>query len=171
MIEAEYAKAIYDLAVEEHKEEKFVSCFETIIESLKDNDFQKVLTSPFIQSTEKKKIIEKIFSELEKTFVDFLYVLIDNHRFDRIDDIYDEYNRLLLEQRDIIKIEVHSAVPLNSMHMVNLIESLKEKYKDKKIELENIVDPTLIGGIQIISGGESLDISLKNSLNKLKEAL
>ncbi len=171
MIEAEYAKAIYDLAVEEHKEEKFVSCFETIIESLKDNDFQKVLTSPFIQSTEKKKIIEKIFSELEKTFVDFLYVLIDNHRFDRIDDIYDEYNRLLLEQRDIIKIEVHSAVPLNSMHMVHLIESLKEKYKDKKIELENIVDPTLIGGIQIISGGESLDISLKNSLNKLKEAL
>lgn len=171
MIEAEYAKAIYELAVEEHKEESFKTCFEVVLETVEDKEYFAVLTSPFIQTSEKKQIIKKVYSKLEKTFIDFLYVLIDNNRISLLEEIYNLYNKLLLEQRDIVKIEVHSAIKLNSMQMIHLTESLQEKYKDKKIEIENKINPKLIGGIQIISGGESIDISLKNSLNKLKESL
>ena len=57
------------------------------------------------------------------------------------------------------------------MQMIHLTESLQQKYKDKKIELENIVNDKLIGGIQIVSGGESMDMSLKNSLAKLRDSL
>ncbi len=171
MVEYEYAKAIYELALEEKKEEVFKTCFDIILEGLKDKDFNNVLTSPFISGDEKKKLIENIYKEIDDTYLRFLFVLIDNNRIALLKDISDAFNKLLLEKRDIVKIQIYSAVKLNSMQMIHFTESLQHKYKDKNIELENIVNPKLIGGIQIVSGGESIDMSLKNSLVKLRESL
>lgn len=171
MVESEYAKAVYELALDENKEEVFKDCFNIVLEGLKDKDFDAVLSSPFIDKEEKKKLVKNIYKALDETFLYFLYVLIDNHRISLIRNISDAYNQLLLEKRDILKIQIYSAVKLSSMQMIHLTESLQQKYKDKKIELENIVNDKLIGGIQIVSGGESMDMSLKNSLAKLRDSL
>ena len=76
-----------------------------------------------------------------------------------------------LNKNDVMKISVYSAKALSNIDMIHLTKSLQNKYVGKKIEIENIIKPELIGGIQIESNGESLDMSLKNSLNLLKESL
>lgn len=171
MIEAEYAKAIYELALEEKKEDIFEKCFSIVISTLENEEYYKVLTSPFIEATEKKNLITKVYEKLDQTFVYFLCVLVENNRISCIHEIYEAYNQYLLSHRDIVHIQIESAVELTSLQMINLTESLQNKYIGKKIELENIIDPKLIGGIHIVSNGKSIDMSLKNSLTKLKDSL
>lgn len=171
MVEREYAKAMYELALEEHKEQVFEECFNTILQALKDKDFYAVLTSPFIHTEEKRRCIHKIFSAFDETFVQFLNVVIEHNRISLLPNIYDIYTKLVLEYNDILKIQIYSAVELSNMQMIHLTEALQKKYENKKIELENIINPELIGGIRIVSNGQSIDMSLKNSLEKLKDFL
>lgn len=171
MLHKEYAKAIYELSLEEKKDELFLECFNSVIETALSSELNDVLTSPFIDLNKKKKLIDEVYSSLDLTFINFIKVLLDNNRFNLVSEIYEEYKNLLLANNDIVKIQVVSANQLSSMELIKLTKSLQSKYKNKKIELENIIDEKLIGGIQIISNGQSIDMSLKNSLLKLKESL
>ena len=55
--------------------------------------------------------------------------------------------------------------------MKDITEALKSKYKGMELEVKNFVDPSLIGGIQVIANGESIDISLRSILERMKESL
>ena len=55
--------------------------------------------------------------------------------------------------------------------MDTIVSTLKLKFIDKELEVKNMVNPDLIGGIQIVYNGESIDMSLKSTLERLKESL
>ena len=171
MVELEYAKAIYDLAKEENKIEKINECFILVNESIKNNEFIDLLDSPKLTKEEKKKILAKVYGKLESLFLDFLYVLIDNNRFKLINEILNEYNKLIQEEHNILHIEAFSVKPLSKEQLKNLKESLAYYYKDKTLEIENIVNPDLIGGVRIECNGKTLDMTLKNTLVKMKDML
>lgn len=172
MVENEYAKAVYELALEENKKDEFSKCFDAVVSTTTQNqDFMKILTSPFIEKKNKKDVINNVYKSLDETFINFLYVLIDHNRFGKIKDIADCYASLVLEDKNIVKVEVHSANTLNDNQLDKIEQSLNVRYKDKKLELINIVNPDLIGGLQIVANGEVIDLSLKSSLTRLKESL
>lgn len=171
MIEYEYAKAIYELAVEEDKEKIFNECFKALLESLKSKEFMDILTSPFINKLEKKKIINNVYNSFDDTFINFMLVIIDHNRFSYIKQIYNEYNKLILNEHNILRAQIISAKKLDNNQLKHYVEVLSNRYENKQIELENIIDEKIIGGIQLVCNGESIDISLKNSLDKLKKSI
>ncbi len=173
MVENEYAKALYEIAQENQKEEKYREYFKALITIyFEDEDFKKLLNSPFIDKDEKKNVIKNTFSKVfDEDFLNFLYVVIDHNRAYKLVDIKDEYKKLVLASSGIVRIHVRSAKKLSSSELKNIEDSLKEKYSGKKLELRNEVDEALIGGIQITANDESIDLSAKSSLEKLKSAL
>ncbi len=172
MVGNEYAKAIYELAHENNKTKVFSECFMAVSETaIKNNQFMEIMTSPVINKQEKKDIIKKVYSSLDEEFIRFLYVIIDHNRFSIIKEIYDEYENLILIDKNIIKAQIFSAKELNKNQMDEVIKALETRYKNKKIEAENIINPELIGGIRVLVNNESVDLSLKNSLSKLKESI
>ncbi|MCR5647031.1 MAG: F0F1 ATP synthase subunit delta, partial [Acholeplasmatales bacterium] len=87
MIDSEYAKAIYELALEEKKVDLFWDYF-IVVDKTNDNpDFRKIMASPTIDNKEKKEIVKKVYHALDDTFLNFLYVLIDHNRFNLCDEI------------------------------------------------------------------------------------
>ena len=171
MVELEYAKALYNLALEENKIDLFSECFTAVNETIKNKEFYDVITSPTIDKISKKEVIKGVYKSLDSTFVNFLQVIIDHNRASILNRIYNEYNNLVLADKNITKIDVISASVLTNPQLKSIEEALVERYKGKKLEINNIVNPELIGGIQVLSNGESLDISLKSCLDKLKESL
>ena len=73
--------------------------------------------------------------------------------------------------KNIVRIDIFSAEELSKKQMDNIVPALEAKYKGKELEIKNFVNPSLIGGIQVIANGESIDISLKSTLERLKESL
>ena len=173
MVETEYAKALYELAQENKKEELYRDYFRTLIKLyFEAEDFKNLLNSPFVDKEEKKTFIKKTFGEVfDEIFLNFLFVVIDKNRTGILVGIKDEYKKLVLNSSGIKRIYVTSAKKLSDKELNDIEKSLKEKYVGKKIELRNEVDEALIGGIQINADDESIDLSAKNSLEKLKSAL
>ena len=171
MVENEYAQAIYDLAKEENKIDIINECFIVVNKSIEDNDFMELLSSPKLTKEEKKNILTKVYGKFDSLFLDFMYVLIDNNRFNRISYIYDYYNQLIKNEHNILHIEAYSVKELTKTQIDNLRKTLSSYYNGKTLEIENIVDPKLIGGVRIECNGKTLDVTLKKSLANMKDSL
>ena len=100
-----------------------------------------------------------------------MYVLIDNNRINRISYIYDYYNQLIKNEHNILHIEAYSVKELTKTQIDNLRKTLSSYYNGKTLEIENIVDPKLIGGVRIECNGKTLDVTLKKSLANMKDSL
>lgn len=170
MLEKEYAKALWELAIEENKSELFRDYFE-IIREIKNEDFYAILSSPVINKSDKKDIIKNVFKKFDETFVNFLYVLIDYNRFELVDSIGHQYRKHYREFKNIVIVDIYSSKDLNKRQLSELKETLEKKYDGKTIEMKITIDPELIGGLRIIQNGESIDLNLKNSLDKLRETM
>lgn len=172
MVEYEYAKALFDLAVEEKKTELFSNSLDAVNSVTKEEpDFLKIINSPLIETSEKYKVFDKVFKSLDKTFIEFLKVLVLNNRFVMLEQIIEEYNNLFNDYNNTLNIEVVSNEKLEPSKLKRIGELLKTRYPGKKLNLTNKVSPDILYGIQILCNGESIDMSLKNMLNKLKESL
>ena len=171
MVEAEYAKALYELAIEEKKVDLFWDYFIALDKTNDDPDFKKIMSSPIIDNKEKKEIIKKVYYKLDETFLNFIYVIIDHNRFDSFNGIGHEYRKLVRLDKNIMFIDVISANELTKAQEDKIAKLLKAKYSDKTLQFKYIVKPDLLGGIQIISNGVSIDMSLKSALDRIKEEL
>lgn len=169
MVEQEYAKALYEISLEENKTKEFKEYFNAIKDTLED-DFLTLIASPAIIKEEKKKMVANIYHSFDETFINFLYVLIDHNRFNMIVAISKQYDKLILEHENILQVRIISAEPLTKAQLEKYKSTLEVKY-GKTIEIINKVKPELIGGITVIVNGEALDVSVLHALNMLKESI
>lgn len=172
MVENEYAKALFDLAVEEKKIDKYLEYLDSLTKILnEEKDFLKLLDSPLIDLDEKLKMVNEIFKCFDGVFLSFLKLLIRNNRLKNIKVIKDGYNDLFEEYKGVLKVEIISSEKLTKERINSLTKLLKDRYPNKKLIIENTVNSNILYGIQIICNGQSLDMSLNNMLNKIKESL
>ncbi len=171
MVEDEYAYALFELGKENNKLEIFSENFVTISETITIDNFLSILSNASIKRSTKKEMVKNVYHNLDEDFIYFLYVLIDHSRINLIFKISDAYKTLVLTESNSLKASVVSAYKLNNKAL-NKIEALLEKrYEGKNIVLTNIIDESLIGGIKVIVNNEALDLSLKNSLDRLKDSV
>lgn len=172
MIEYEYAKALFELAQEENKINVFLEQLNAIVDTTsKERQFMQIMSCPTIEKNEKIKIVNKVFGKLDDTIVNFLKLLVNNHRFTLIESINEEFLKLYEENKRIVNLEVISSELLNKSQLKLITKRLEGRYPGKELKIENSVNPKILGGLQIICNGESLDLSLKGQLDRLKESL
>lgn len=172
MVEYEYAKALFDIALEEKKVELYLDYLNAVIDvTSSETEFIKLVASPLLDIEEKLKVISKVFQSFDQSFIEFLNILVKNQRFHTIQQIKEEYSKLFSEYNQILKVEVISSEILTKDRLKVVTKRLQQRYPEKKLIIENTVNPKILYGMQIICNGESIDISLKNMLNKMKETL
>ncbi len=172
MVSKEYAKAIFEIALENKKEDKYLELLKMVLKTLdKNEDFKKILNSPFIPDEEKNNLLNNVFKDFDEDFIHFLFVLIKNHRFNIIVDIKDEYEKLYHENKNVVFVHVTSMEKLSKKQEDIIRKDLEKKYPDANLKIENEIDPNIIGGIKIVVNDESIDLSLRNYLSKLKESI
>lgn len=173
MLASNYAQALYDIADENDLQELFLSHLKDTQQIFKDvPKFYKFLCSTSIKSDEKINLINETFKDFNQLYVNFLSVLVKNKRFKIFFDIKTEYRKIFNEHYNILHIDVYSASLLTCEQLENLKKSLLiGKFKGKNLILHNHVDKELIGGVRILCNGESIDLSIQNSLKKLKDSL
>ncbi len=171
MVGNEYAKALFELAdinaLTQLDDELNVLCL-----ALDQNpDAIKVLTYPNISLSKKKDLVKTITANCNELLTRFLYVILDNDRFDQIKDIRNEFHKLVSNQSETVDVSVTSSTKLTEAQISKLSKTLSSKYEGRKININNIVDENLIGGIKVIANGECVDLSLKTKLSTLKASL
>ncbi len=162
-----YAEAIYQLALEEKKVSEIHKTLEEV-ESLFTNniDFKQFLTHPLIGREEKHNLISKIFGDEGTIEQNILFYLIDKGRINEIKGIAQEFKALYYKDNNIIDVKATFAKELSQEQKDKLVEKLK-KSTGKTINLEVLLDPSLIGGGIIRIGDKVIDGSLRSQLENL----
>jgi F-type H+-transporting ATPase subunit delta len=66
---------------------------------------------------------------------------------------------------------VTTAIALSAKQRETIQKELASKLKVKSLELEEIVDPEIIGGLKVRIGSQELDSSFQTKLNQIRTHL
>lgn len=165
-----YCEAIYNISLNGHLLEGYKKNFKEVVLVIKENnDLKKLFDNPNISKEDKKELIEKIF-KYDEMFMSFLKVLVENNRFNLIEEIFVEYSKLANEYLKIEDVEIISAAKLNDDELAGITRMLESKL-DKRIEVTQTVDEKLMAGIRVVLKNEIIDNSMETKLNNLKNII
>ena len=165
-----YAKALFDFATEKNLVEEVNSDLKLFAQTLKENrELQVLLRNPIIEANQKHKIFESIFNgTLHDTTYQFLEVLLKKKREPALDTICDEFFNLYNAAHNIRTVLIATASPLSESLKGKILALLTEQ-THASIELQEFVDPYLIGGFIIKMDDLFLDSSIVSKINKLRQ--
>jgi len=165
-----FAKALFDFAKEKNQVEEVNSDLKLFAQTLKENrELQVLLRNPVIEAYQKHKIFESIFNgTLHDTTYQFLEMLLKKRREPALDTICDEFLKLYNDAHNIRTALIATASPL-SEPLKNKIMALLSEQTHATIELQEIVDPLLVGGFVIKMDDYFLDSSIFTKINKLRQ--
>lgn len=165
----QYARAFFDIVMEEKTLNEAKESFDVFVDVLNSNsDFALVLNSPKIKVEDKKELIKKTFTGCLEDFILFLYVVLDNGRIEKILGIYSEFTHLYNEQNKIKVVDVISVNKLTEEENIKLLNSLKKYYNGYEVILHNKIDSSVVGGYHILVNGISMDLSIKRKIDDLQ---
>jgi len=164
-----YAKALFDFAQEKGQIEEVYQDLALIKATLKGNsEMQAVLNSPVIPPAKKHTVFANVFQPLvsETTFL-FLDVIIRKKREPALMTICDEFVKYYNDFHHIKTVKLTSAQPL-SAELVENIRSLLAEKTQQTIQIEQVVQPDIIGGFRLKMDDYYLDASIIAKLNRLR---
>jgi F-type H+-transporting ATPase subunit delta len=167
-----YAEAFFKIAQENGQIDELQQELGNTLATINEVDELKVyLNHLLVPVKQKKEIIGKIFSEqLSAVTINFLKLIVDKRREAYLEAIIGEYGDMADESRNITKAYLFSAREVPEDEMKILQEKLSASI-EKKVELKQTVDETLIGGIKIRVGDRIIDASVAKKLEMLQTKL
>ncbi len=171
-VDSVYASAIFELAKEKNSLDEFNEEINGVYEVFNDEEkFMEVLSTPVINSDEKKEILEKVFADkISRDMLNFLKLLVDKNRIHNLHGICESFFEMYRKEVGIVLAEVYTVEEFSDELEKNLAEKLSE-LTGKKVEIKQIVDDALLGGVKIKIGSKIIDNSVLHQLNKLGESL
>lgn len=167
-----YAKALVDLAMEQKNIEVVKADLELFRTTLRANvSLLSVIKSPVVTNNDKIAIINKIFNQkMTPSTLAFFDLVIRKNRSFILKEIYeafiDQYNSI----HNIITATVKTATPIDAT-VQQEVTRFVEKQSGKKVILNTITEPSLIGGLVIQIGDNLYDASVSGKINKIKQNL
>ncbi|MCB9182489.1 MAG: ATP synthase F1 subunit delta [Flavobacteriales bacterium] len=165
-----YARSLMELAQEKgvlagvHEDMRLVSA--TCAGS---RELLVLLKSPVVKADKKDRILEQVFAgKIGQLTNGFMGVLVRKGREELLPHVAAAFEELYKQQRGIITAEVVSATPLNDAARAKVRAMAEKQHPGKTIELEEKVDPSLIGGVTIRIGDEQYDGSVSRRLSDLR---
>ncbi|MDE6657151.1 MAG: ATP synthase F1 subunit delta [Oscillospiraceae bacterium] len=165
-----YAEALFSLAQEEKKEKEIFTELKQIAEIMKQYpDFMLLLDVPTLSIAERIAILRKIIGNGTGITENFLCLLVEKHRFNKILEIFEVFRGFYYEHCNAIEVFVTTAVPLPRKQKLMLMSKLMNKF-NKLVVLREIIDKSLIGGMIIQYGDTKIDNSIRNRMQQFKES-
>jgi F-type H+-transporting ATPase subunit delta len=168
-----YATALFQLAEEakaldevEHDLNRFQQAVEAV------DELRQIVRSPVFTADEQLTAISAVLDEIEISGLtaNFLKLVAKNRRLFSAPEMIRAYRGLLARHRGLTFAAVISATKLEEGQIRALKQALAAAL-GRDVDLEQQVDPSLLGGLVIRVGSRMIDNSLRTKLNSLKVAM
>lgn len=170
-IATRYAKSIMDLASEKGSVEDVYKDFLSLKGNLESNrDLLLFLRSPIINPSKKSNVIGKLYkgkvNDLTYSFYD---IVIKKRREVYLPEIADAFVDLYNKDKGIMKAKVVTAVPMSDALSEKMRNVVIKNTGAKTVELESVVDESIIGGFILTFEDKLYDSSVLHKLQTLQK--
>jgi F-type H+-transporting ATPase subunit delta len=166
-----YAKALFELAQEQSIISEVEEQLKLVVQALeKDPEASKFLELPSIDPEKKIAVLKGAFGDhVSALLLHTIELLLIRGRQDLIADVYKAYTKIAGESLGQAHATVYTAKPLSGAELSE-VEASFGKLSGKKIIAEQIVEPALLGGVQVRIGDRLYDGSLSGKLDRLQKS-
>ena len=163
-----YARSVFEVAREQGSLDELREQIGQFADAVNENrELAVFFFSPYFSTKEKQDALGRILDGADPILMNFLSLLIENHRMPVIFRIRQEYERLWQEENRMLPVQITSAIALDDETTASLGKSIGER-AGRKVTLAAIVDPDILGGIIVRVGNSILDASIRNRLEQLR---
>jgi F-type H+-transporting ATPase subunit delta len=163
-----YARSLFEVALEQGKLDELREQLGQFADALDQNrELAVFFFSPYFSTKEKQDGLERLLDGAEETFLNFLKLLIENHRMPVIFRTRQQFERMWERENQLLPVDITSAIALDQETTENLGRTIGER-AGRKVRLAAHVDPDILGGIVLRVGNSILDASIRNRLEQLR---
>lgn len=169
-----YARAIFDVTLKEgdlQQVERDLGGFADLVAG--HETLRRVLGNPGVPAPRKRALIQDLVSRdgsMSPIVSKLLLMLAERDRFTLLPEITDAYRERLMAHAQIVRAEVTTAIALPADRLNALKDGLA-RATGRQVQLENRVDPAIIGGAVARIGSTVLDGSVTRQLERMHASL
>ena len=169
IVAARYAKSLIELAKEKNVVEAVYEDMKLFKDTAdKNRGLMLALKSPVVRHEKKLAVLKAIFQDkVNPVSYSIFEIITRKNRESILDSIADEFIKAYDEYRGIQKATVITTTPLTE-DLRKQFNKIVSEATGKTVELEEKVDPALIGGYLLRVNDRQIDASLRSRLNELK---
>lgn len=166
-----YAKSLLDFANERNELDTVIKDMDGFNKALESRDLVMLLKSPIVVGSKKREIFKTLFEgKLSETTYKFFDIVLTKGRESYLPEMAQEFTRQYKLLKSISTAYLKVASPINDEQLAQI----KQKVSASDISLDNVeievvVDESIIGGFILRLGDNQYDASVKYRLDKLKK--
>tara|TARA_B110000967_G_scaffold105386_1_gene108101 strand:+ start:841 stop:1380 length:540 start_codon:yes stop_codon:yes gene_type:complete len=171
-IASRYSKSLIDMATTSGKLDAIKEDMEMVVAICAESqDLRNLLKNPIVKSKDKIAVLNRVFSGTDTTTQEFIAYLTDKRRENELHNVASQYISTYNEIKGIASATVVSATPLSEDAMGKMKTYVSSLLSIKDIELNNVIDPSIIGGVIVKHEDRLLDKSVSKELREIRKQL
>src|SRR3954454_15245661 len=164
-----YARSLFEVAKEQGKIDEIREQLGAFADALaEDHNLQVFFFSPYFSTKEKGEGLDRALDGADPVLVNFLKLLIENHRMPVIFRVRRDFDALWEDENRLLPVSVTSAVELDKDTVRQIGDRIAQQ-TGRKVQLSANVDPDILGGMVVRVGNQVLDASVRNRLEQLRK--
>lgn len=153
-----YGGALYSLALEDGLSHRILSQLKTLDSCFtQEPAFVRLLGAPNLSKEERCQVLDSSFRESVEPYVlNFLKILTEKGYIRHFHTCCQAYQELYNQDNGILPVTAVTATALTEQQIKSLTEKLS-RITGKHVELENKLDPAVLGGVRLDYDGKRID--------------
>ncbi len=167
----DYSRALFELAREEGADTAILEETAAVRKLFQENpEYMSLLDTPSLPMEQRLGLLDESLSDLHVYHLNFLKILCEKHGIRQYTACAEGYEKLYDEAHGILRATAITATQMSAAQMTALRGKL-EKMTGKTVNLTNVKDPKVLGGVTLRFEGQQLDSSLQSRLDELRSRL
>lgn len=166
-----YAKSLVDISKEQNQLEKVYEDMLTLQSINKGSrDFLTLLRSPVVPSDKKNKVITAVTEgKISTLTATFIRLLVSKGREPVLPEIITAFIAQYKKLKNIYPVKLTTAAPISEGLKNQIIDKIRQTSDMQHIELQTVVDESLIGGFTLQAGDKLVDASIAYDLHQISK--
>lgn len=167
-----YADALFELGGEKNTLDVYMNDLKVVQEVFNsDEELEQFFTHPSVNNETKIQILTKSFTKLHIDILNTLKMLVERDRINLIQTIVDQFVQLVNDKLGIAEAKVYSVRELSTSEQEQLKLTFAKRFNKSEIQIINIVDPKILGGIKVQIGNTIFDGSVTSKLRRIERSI
>lgn len=164
-----YAKSLINLAAERKEIDAVEKDMNLILSTLEESrDLRLLLQSPVVNTDKKEKILDAIFGDhITEMTKGFVRILTSKGRESLLLEVSARFVELVKQGKGILTAKVITASKLSEADRAT-INKMVEGISRGTAEVEEVIDPNIVGGFILKVEDKMIDASVTSQLRKLR---
>jgi len=138
---------------------------------LQDGDMLELLSSRSASRALRQEALTSLPEETKagQVVTNFFKILNDADRISQIEQVTAAYNEMLQKEEGVVTVEATTAAPLSDKEQQAITDKIMTLVNGAPVNIQNKVDPSILGGMIVQIGSVQIDDSVKTKLERMKK--